>query len=537
MSPATMAIEVRRPRYVRLTAALAACVLALLILASGAHGATGDLTPAGCIADTGDAAGCGTTQQGLDAANSVAVSPDGKSVYATSYSDDAIARFDRNASTGALTGAGCIADTGDAAGCGTTQQGLENANSVAVSPDGKSVYATSYGDDAIVRFDRNTTTGALTGAGCIADTGDIAGCGTTQQGLDGAQDVAVSPDGKSVYVSSFSDDAIVRFDRNTTTGALTGAGCIADTGDIAGCGTTQQGLDGAQDVAVSPDGKSVYVASFDDDAIARFDRNTTTGALTGAGCIADTGDIAGCGTTQQGLNGTYGIAVSPDGKSVYVASFDDDAIARFDRNTTTGALTGAGCIADTGDTAGCGTTQQGLDGAQDVAVSPDGKSVYVASRFDYAIVRFDRNTTTGALTPLGCVADSGDTAGCGYTQQGLSGAFRVTVSPDGKSVYVASLFDDAIVRFDREPAPLTNSSPITIPATLDGTGASSPSPSTITVSGEERRALRRQRHPARPQPHLSRRSRHHPGRPHRCLDDPHLRCRRRHRHRGRRSHL
>ena len=219
-----MAIEARRPRYVRLTAALAACVLALLILASGAHGAAGDLTPAGCIADTGDAAGCGTTQQGLDAANSVAVSPDGKSVYATSYSDDAIARFDRNASTGALTGAACIADTGDAAGCGATQQGLENANSVAVSPDGKSVYATSYGDDAIVRFDRNTTTGALTGAGCIADTGDIAGCGTTQQGLDGAQDVAVSPDGKSVYVSSFSDDAIVRFDRNTTTGALTGAG-------------------------------------------------------------------------------------------------------------------------------------------------------------------------------------------------------------------------------------------------------------------------------------------------------------------------
>ena len=485
MSPATMAIEVRRPRYVRLTAALASCVLALLILASGAQGAAGELSPQGCIADTGDAAGCGSTQQGLDGASSVAASPDGKSVYVVSSYDNAITRFDRNTTTGALTGAGCIADTGDTAGCGTTQQGLNGARSVAVSPDGKSVYVASLIDDAIVRFDRNTTTGALTGAGCIADTGDTAGCGTTQQGLDGASGVAVSPDGKSVYVASFTDDAITRFDRNTTTGALTGAGCIADTGDAAGCGSTQQGLNGASSVAVSPDRKSVYVVSEADSAITRFDRNTTTGALTVAGCIADTNDIAGCGTTQQGLNGASSVAVSPDGKSVYVASFTDDAITRFDRNTTTGALTGAGCIADTGDAAGCGTTQQGLNGASSVAVSPDGKSVYVASFTDDAITRFDRNTTTGALTGAGCIADTGDTAGCGSTQQGLNVARGVAVSPDGKSAYVVSEADNAITRFDREPAPLTNSSPITIPAILDGIGASNPFPSQITVSGED----------------------------------------------------
>src|SRR6266540_3837723 len=288
------------------------------------------------------------------------------------------------------------------------------------------------------------STGALTPQGCIADVGDLAGCGTTQQGLAAAFGVATSPDGKSVYVASEIDDAVVRFDRNTTTGALTPPGCIADVGDAAGCGTTQQGLGEAVGVAVTPDGKSVYVASQADDAIVRFDRNITTGALTPQGCIADVGDAAGCGTTQQGLDGAGGVAVSADGKSVYVASNLDSAVVRFDRNTTSGA-----------DTAGCGTTQQGLDGATGVAVSPDGKSAYVASQNDFAIVRFDRNTTTGALSGQGCIADVGDAAGCGATQQGLDSAKGVAVSADAKSAYVASSGDSAIVRFNREDPPET----------------------------------------------------------------------------------
>jgi DNA-binding beta-propeller fold protein YncE len=434
---------------------LAVAITALSLAASAALAATGALTGQGCIADVGDAAGCGTTQQGLNGPEAVATSPDGKSVYVASVFDDAIVRFDRNTTTGALTPAGCIADVGDAAGCGTTQQGLNGAYGVAVSPNGKSVYVASNDDDAIVRFDRDTTTGALTPAGCIADVGDGAGCGTTQQGLNAANTLAVSPDGKSVYVAGGTDDAIVRFDRDTTTGALTGQGCTADVGDGAGCGTTQQGLDNTQGVAVSPDGKSVYATGVNDDTIARFDRDTTTGAFTPSGCIADVGDVAGCGTTQQGLDGAVGVVVSPDDKSVYAAGSNDSAVVRFDRNLTTGALTGQGCIADVGDGAGCGTTEEGLGFALWVAVSPDGKSAYVTAFGDSAIARFDRDTTTGALTPAGCIADVGDAAGCGTTQQGLNGPNGAAVSADGKSVYVAAQEDDAIVRFNREPADTT----------------------------------------------------------------------------------
>src|SRR5436309_555155 len=117
---------------------------------------------------------------------------------------------------------------------------------------------------------------------------------------------------------------------------------------------------------------------------------------------------------------------------------------------STGVLYGQGCISDTtdsGDVAGCGAALPTLAGAVDVAVSPDDKSVYVTSPGDNAIVRFDRNTANGAITPQGCFADA---AGCGPPTAGLAGAEDVTVSPDNKSVYVASDTDDAIVRFNRD---------------------------------------------------------------------------------------
>jgi len=68
-------------------------------------------------------------------------------------------------------------------------------------------------------------------------------------------------------------------------------------------------------VAVSPDGKSVYVASGYSEAIARFNRNPTTGAITqpvgNAGCVSA---ILGPCVGGYGLHTPAGVAVSPDGQ-------------------------------------------------------------------------------------------------------------------------------------------------------------------------------------------------------------------------------
>ena len=226
----------------------------------------------------------------------------------------------------------------------------------------------------------------------------------------------MSPDGASVYVAASDADAIVRFDRDPATGDLTPMGCVEDNDTGAsGCAQSTDGLDRAAAVAVSPDGSTVYVAGTDDDAIVRLRRNTDTGRLTPKDCVDD--DQVGqgvddCAQSTSGLNGAIAVAVSADGESVYATGGNDSTIVRFRRGAASGTLTPKGCIDDVGGN-DCGIeTTDGLGGAFSVAVSPDGESVYVASLTDDAVVRFDRNTNNGKLTPRGCVNDVAGEAGC-----------------------------------------------------------------------------------------------------------------------------
>jgi sugar lactone lactonase YvrE len=448
----------------RQVAALAVAGLVLLAATAAALAVTGALTQpagsAGCISETG--AGPCANGHGLSGADAAVVSSDGKNVYAVSLDSNAVVRLNRNTTTGAITqpagSAGCISETGS--GPCANGHGLSGPFSVAVSADGKSIYAVSQDSNAVVRLNRNPTTGAITepagNTGCISETG--AGSCANGHGLSGADNVTVSADGKSVYVTSHS--AVARLNRNTTTGAITqpagSAGCISETGS-GPCADGHALSGGADSVAVSADGKSVYVASFPNNAVLRLNRNTTTGAITQpagkAGCISETG--AGPCADGHGLKRAVSVVVSADRKNVYVASNLGNAVARLNRNTTTGAITQpsgkAGCISETG--AGPCADGHGLVGPVWVVVSADGKSVYAASHLSNAVVRIDRNTTTGAITQpagtAGCISETG--AGPCANGHGLSLALSVDVSADGKSVYVASLNSDAVARLNRAP--------------------------------------------------------------------------------------
>jgi DNA-binding beta-propeller fold protein YncE len=343
-----------------------------------------------------------------------------------------------------------------------------------MSPDGGNVYAATY-SNAVVRLNRNTTTGALTqpagAAGCISQTG-VGPC-ADGHGLKSPVSVMVSSDGRSVYVASPGGDDVARFNRNTTTGALSQpagtAGCVSETG--AGPCADGHALSSPVDLTGSPDGKSVYVASTPSNAAVRLDRNTTTGALTEPsgtdGCISQTG-AGGCVMAPQlsqfgspilnpGFTSPSSVASSADGKSVYVAS-DSGGVARLNRNTTTGAVTqpanAAGCILQDAASNGIPCADaHGLRNPASAAVSPDGKNVYVASAGSDGVARLNRNTTTGALTQPagtgGCTNETGSNdCADGHA---LRDPTSVAVSADGKSVYLASFLSDAVARFNRTP--------------------------------------------------------------------------------------
>jgi DNA-binding beta-propeller fold protein YncE len=140
------------------------------------------------------------------------------------------------------------------------------------------------------------------------------------------------------------------------------------------------GLDGAAKVAISPDGRQVVVTGRSENAIAVFDRNVTTGDLMFRTSFKD--NRAGV----DGLGGAFGLDISADGQQVFVAGPNDNAIAVFDRNATTGDFTFRTALQNGQNGV------EGLGGVSDVAVSPNGQTVYAAAQVDAASAIFDRDS-------------------------------------------------------------------------------------------------------------------------------------------------
>jgi len=440
-------------------AGLAAVVLVCSLAATA--WALGELTQkpgaAGCIS-RGGSEGC-RPGVGLNGASGVVTSPDGRNVYVASFFSGEVAIFSRNPD-GTLDqppgAAGCIAQGGNR-DC-RPGIGLDGASSVAISPDGRNVYMASSGSDAVAIFNREPDGNLeqLPGtAGCIRQGGE-GGCGSGN-GLDLARSVAASADGRSVYVASGRSNAVAIFHRNPD-GTLEQppgtAGCISE-GGAGGC-RPGIGLNSASGVAISPDGGSVYVASEFASAVAIFHRNPdgTLEQLPGAaGCVSQ-GGVGGC-RPGIGLLSARDVATSPDDKYVYSASTGSNTVAIFERKPdgTLEQLPGAaGCVSQ-GGVGGC-RPGIGLLGAKSIATSADGRNIYVGSFRSNTVAIFNRNPDGGLEQPpgtAGCISQDGTDGAC-QLGVGLDGPSDIATSSDEKSVYVASGFSNAVAIFDH-PAP------------------------------------------------------------------------------------
>jgi hypothetical protein len=176
-----------------------------------------------------------------------------------------------------------------------------------------------------------------------------------------------------------------------------------DTGGV-------DGLNGATGIVVSPDGKHVYVSSAED-KLALFDRDSITGDLTFVTIYQDL-----VGDTLTDLND---IALSPDGSSVYVAPDDNhvNGPTVFSRDPMTGLLT----FVETGPPYGTSGRNPFTASTLSVTVSLDGTTVIGSSHGTVSL--YDRDSLTGGLTFQGGEAGRGE---------------RVEMSPDGLHVYAAS---------------------------------------------------------------------------------------------------
>jgi hypothetical protein len=338
-------------------------------------------------------------------------------------------------------------------------RGLVDLRALALSPDHRSLYSGTSMDCHSVAIDYEycnlhatvgdfhlkRKNGALRYRDCL---GAEFGCTHAPNGgLGAVWSLAPSPDGDFLYAAAYGrcgvvdsegappkcygSDVLTSLHRNAQTGTLAFDGCI--TGDArfgpggsATCKLTsgatphayQSGFDDPSTVVLGPGGTSLYLTSEADDSVAAFHRNPRTGALAYRGCI--TGEAAsgpsGSGACtaipsatedgeKSGLDHAYGLAVSPDGNSVYATGEEDASLATFDRDPHTGALTYEGCITGklTVDASGaCDAlpsegARLAMRRAKSVAIPPDGEFVYVGGG---GVTQFDRSPATGTLEYL-----------------------------------------------------------------------------------------------------------------------------------------
>ena len=349
---------------------------------------------------------------GLGAPNDVVVSPDNANVYVVAIDSGALTVYDRDTETGELAQTQLFSNGIS----GITS--MSRASSVAVTADGTGVYVTADEGDSVTIFSREPGTGLLTYVEAIVD-------GAGVDTLQATRAVVVSPDGNHVYVAATSDSALTVFSRDTGTQALTYVESHVHTTGVV------DGLLNANDVTVSPDGAFVYVVGNSDHALAVYTRDAATGMLTPFQVLED---------GVNGVDGLYHpvtVETDPTGDYVFAVGQSESAVAAFSRDAATGELTFEYVLKDPGNV-------DGMRYPTGLAVSPTGNNVYVTSPSDDTVVVLDWNPTAKELTPLQVIVDSEGGV------DGLNEPECVALSPDGRHIYVGASGDDAISVFERD---------------------------------------------------------------------------------------
>src|SRR5215211_3745134 len=439
-------------------------VVVLGLLYGGALASAADAAPSGSLVRLPETLGCLSEQELRDPGCSYArigrgvtdteVSPDGRHVYvATRYT---IWTFLREPTTGALQRIrgrrGCIRHRSRTAHCGRAL-GMSGVQGIALSPDGRNVYAAAQSSKSVAILRRNATTGRLRQdrgrRGCISEFRGP--CGRASGSFRGPVAVAISSDGRNVYVASSTsvgpgDGGVAVFARTRRDGLLrqaTGSGgCLSDRGDE-DCGPARA-IAGAGAITVTPDGRSVYVAGRSSLAVFARRRHGRLKQLRGEhGCIMPRNRRRvrarlQCAAARR-LASPDSFAVSPDSRSLYVPQIGGvDRVLVFGRrhDGSIRQLAGAdGCVESGG---GPCVSARGFSLPLRGTVSPDGRNVYFGTEGGMAVFR---RQASGALRqlggPFGC-DDWFPGEGCRQIDLLADDSRSVAISADGRNVYMGS---------------------------------------------------------------------------------------------------
>jgi hypothetical protein len=451
-------IRAGRGLHVGVTCLLCLSIAIPLAIATPARAEAGDLTYKGCLRDD-DYFGvlvCGpATTQGIYEPRAAATSRDGTSVY---FGGDDLATFKRDPASGKLTFDGCFSaravDNCRVISIGST----DDVRDVAVSDDGKSVYAI-YG--GALAFFRRGIDGRLAFDSCFSGSGNSVGCLPTKD-FGFLQSLDVSHDGNTVLTTSLLGTTAKNFwgqltvyRRDPAIGMLNYASCLYGGGgpqsqNLNSC-VEHPSLNGPASVEISGDGKSVYVGS-EPNLVTVFSRFAGS-ELGFVQCFAGeapgypSGPADGC-TKLKGL-GSPIVRVSGNGQNVYVAGSETDTVTVLVRDARTSVLRYTGCLRGNNQPGNGCTSVPGLNAPRDIALSTNGRSIYVTGSKDFTLDQFERSVGDGSFRFRRCYGNT-KVASCAPAE-GLRGAWSIAAPIDDNHVYVGSNGDHAVVSFSAEP--------------------------------------------------------------------------------------
>ena len=314
--------------------------------------------------------------------------------------------YETNSPIAVSTIAGTVGVAGSTDATGTSAL-FGQPNGVIVSPDGKTLYVTDFGNNTVRAM--VLATGAVTtiaGTAGVTGAADATGPAASFNGPH-----FITTDGSKLYVTDFFNNSVRQI--VIATGAVTTlAGSTSGTsGSIDATGTAAR-FNGPAGITVTPDGSTLFVADTDNASIRKI--VLATGAVT---------------TLNPAFSTPAGLICDATGTNLYVADFGANTINKI--VIATGAVSTA---------AGSATSFGSADGTGSAAsfFTPNGitllgSSLYVTDLSDNIVRKVA--LATGAVTTVAGTAGAAGSANGSGAAAGFNNPIGITT--DGTSLYVA----------------------------------------------------------------------------------------------------
>ena len=291
-------------------------------------------------------------------------------LYLTTQGDSLLSTFSVDLSSGAVTAAGTPAATGD------------TPTAMIISPDGSSIFVANSGGGS------NAGCGSA-GAACLTaytvnSDGSVSASGSPITAGSNPRGLAMDSAGKFLFVADQGLPPTSALPAGVPGSVLVFSVSGTTLTPVAQSGSLIFGSNPAA-VAVTPDGKYLYVANQVDGTVSQF-------TVDGTGVLTQPGNsLYTVGTTPTAL------AVTADGNFLYVANQGSNNISAFivcDNASPSCVVPDGSLTAATNSPFPAGTRPVSI------VEDPSATFLYVADRGSNQVSQFKISVGTGALTPL-----------------------------------------------------------------------------------------------------------------------------------------